>query len=38
MIAIVGGGVRLAAAYRLQSAGYDPQIFDVADEVGVSSR
>jgi protoporphyrinogen oxidase len=35
MIAVVGGGIAgLAAAYRLQQAGYDPTVFEASDTVG----
>jgi protoporphyrinogen oxidase len=35
MIGVVGGGVAgLAAAYRLQRAGYDVQVFEASDDVG----
>ncbi|MFC7233906.1 NAD(P)/FAD-dependent oxidoreductase [Halosegnis marinus] len=35
MIAVVGGGVAgLAAAYRLQQAGYEPTVFEASDSVG----
>ena len=35
MIAVVGGGVAgLAAAYRLQQAGYDPTVFEASDTLG----
>jgi len=35
MIAVVGGGIAgLAAAYRLQQAGYQPTVFEASDSVG----
>ena len=35
MIAVVGGGIAgLAAAYRLQEAGYEPTVFEASDSVG----
>jgi protoporphyrinogen oxidase len=35
MIGVVGGGIAgLAAAYRLQKAGYDVQVFEASDDVG----